>query len=387
MTVKVLQHTSQAKSWDPIPDHPIAESLVIAALILGACIFGIHTRLLFSLASIWPANALLLGLLLTRPRANNPLTWLFAAAAYVSADLLSGSTLVPAIVLNAINLFGVACGLAAARLLAGPRLTINRPLDAVVTFIVMAAAAGGAALGGALAGPALFDMDWAMSAGLWFSVEFVNFTIFMPVMLALASCDPHKFRFVSRSLLQSRHQAAAITALLASVLVAQLIGGPLASAYIVPAILWCAVTYRQFAASVLAMLACSWILIAGPLGIISLRIDFAYVLDASSFRLGVGMIALGTFVVSSINAAWRKAHEELSYVASHDQMTGLLNRGALIHLLKARLRDSQGRFSLLMLDIDRFKAINDTYGHPVGGAGQHDPRTYRARRYGGTSRR
>lgn len=61
--------------------------------------------------------------------------------------------------------------------------------------------------------------------------------------------------------------------------------------------------------------------------------------------------------------------------ATHDPLTGLLNRGALMQHLKqieiARtdLAASGGHplpLSLLMLDLDHFKRINDTYGHSVG---------------------
>lgn len=64
--------------------------------------------------------------------------------------------------------------------------------------------------------------------------------------------------------------------------------------------------------------------------------------------------------------------------ATHDPLTGLFNRGALeVHLAKIQAwqRDTEGfdsagsvPCSLLMLDIDHFKQINDTFGHSVGDA-------------------
>ncbi|MBI5833130.1 MAG: GGDEF domain-containing protein [Armatimonadetes bacterium] len=52
-----------------------------------------------------------------------------------------------------------------------------------------------------------------------------------------------------------------------------------------------------------------------------------------------------------------------------DAMTGLLNRGrfdqAIAHAV-ALTQASNGKLALFMLDIDHFKSINDTYGHPVG---------------------
>lgn len=366
MALTVFKDETQTKAWDPIPDHPIAQSLVIAALIFGICILGIHTRLLFSLASIWPANSVLLGFLLVRTQANTPLTWLLVAIAYVSADLLSGSALIPAIALNAINLAAVAAGVLTGWVIRKNAVLVSRPFDAISMVMVITAASAVAALCGAFAGPALFGLDWGTSAGLWFSVEFVNFAIYLPIALTLASSDPDKLRFVSRTPVRARQQAAAIAALFVTVLFMHWIGGPLAGAYMVPAILWCAIVYRPAAAAIIAMLACTWVLIAGPLNLFPLRIDFSQATDAASFRLGVGMIALGAFAVSTINAAWREANNELRYIASHDALTGLLNRGAFMQRLSARVTKEQGRFCLLMLDIDRFKAVNDTYGHMTG---------------------
>ena len=63
------------------------------------------------------------------------------------------------------------------------------------------------------------------------------------------------------------------------------------------------------------------------------------------------------------------AREELRIQATHDSLTQLYNRSALMHMMTreiSRSRRDQSSIGLLMIDIDHFKSINDTYGHLAG---------------------
>jgi diguanylate cyclase (GGDEF)-like protein len=65
------------------------------------------------------------------------------------------------------------------------------------------------------------------------------------------------------------------------------------------------------------------------------------------------------------------AQERLRFQATHDYLTGLWNRGALLELIRGaleRAHRSQATVALLMMDIDHFKQVNDDFGHRIGDA-------------------
>lgn len=63
------------------------------------------------------------------------------------------------------------------------------------------------------------------------------------------------------------------------------------------------------------------------------------------------------------------AYQKLAFVAGHDSLTDLLNRGRIEWVLRHLIENTNKThhtFSAIMIDIDSFKHINDTYGHSVG---------------------
>lgn len=67
-----------------------------------------------------------------------------------------------------------------------------------------------------------------------------------------------------------------------------------------------------------------------------------------------------------LNTKLKKLSSELDYKAKHDNLTGVLNRGTVFDNARAFLKQSS--LSLIILDIDLFKHINDEFGHPTGDA-------------------
>ena len=65
----------------------------------------------------------------------------------------------------------------------------------------------------------------------------------------------------------------------------------------------------------------------------------------------------------------KQAQEKLHHRAFHDELTGLPNRAMFMDTLSRTLHRAerkQSSFSVLFIDLDHFKGVNDTYGHSVG---------------------
>ncbi len=99
-----------------------------------------------------------------------------------------------------------------------------------------------------------------------------------------------------------------------------------------------------------------------------------HVAQATVPALLLALVAI--FSASSLagGAIWRRtsrlaaSREELRHQASHDALTGLANRAHFNEELAQRLAGAGNdeKYSVLFVDLDRFKSVNDSFGHPAG---------------------
>ena len=92
-------------------------------------------------------------------------------------------------------------------------------------------------------------------------------------------------------------------------------------------------------------------------------IDFSFLSDESAGKFSL-INRLANFIEIS-TAELEEANARLEVMAVTDELTQIYNRREIQHRIRAAL-DEEASVALVMLDVDFFKKVNDTYGHKVG---------------------
>ncbi len=342
------------------------KAFVLATVIFVVALIGIFSRPSGYLADLWPANALLLGVLLRNPQLVRTGFWLWAGAAMVAADLLTGSGLVNALVLNAGNLVGVLAGVVFALKSRLALYPIRQAVDVLQIALVAFVAAIAAGFFGMLANPLLFDGSVSDGFTYWSVTEFVNYVAFLPIFMIAPSLTG-----LDLDAVKSRFAGVSFTSLLPGLsvlglcMLAMTLHGPGIIAIPLIGLLWCAFAYELFTTTVLTLIYCVWTLVSLSSGYVDIDQNISYWLNVISLRVSVAMIALVPVIVSCYTHFNRSRLSDLEYASNHDDLTGTLTRRALYNLVQDSDKQRTS-LNLLMIDLDHFKSINDNHGHPVG---------------------
>lgn len=336
-------------------------------LTLALTLGGILARPIESLSLFWPVNAVLAGVLLRFPRQATPTGFALVWLAMVAADLACGSTWAPALWFNLCNLGVVVTVWKLLSRLPRVHRRMRTPFGVLAVFTACAAgAAVAASLACVMAAP-WFEQSLRATWLAWFSEQFSTSVLVLPVLLTAPS---------TRAVLRSSTQAirfAPLLVLIASLAFSIFFGGPGAIAFPIAALLWCAWTYSPFLVSLLTLTAGSTLIVAVAQNLMHFIVPQSEtgVATLMSARLGIAMLVLGPLVVACVSQANRSLLARLAHQATIDHLTGVLTRSAFTRRANALLDSRQQHtqelpLTLMMLDIDHFKAINDRHGHAVG---------------------
>lgn len=341
------------------------------SLVLLLTLLGTKLRHYDALTIFWPAEAVLLGLFIRRPDwASQKLNWLIITLAYFCAELLAHNPLSIALLLTVADVSGVS--------LAYWLITRNPLLDLSLrhpqAMLTLAAYYGLACvLSALLGGFALYlhtSQDLPLAILSWVLTGLISYTAILPVILTAPARPWRRFlEYWNEPHLMSLSQLAPALSLFLTSLLSLLIDGPGSLAFPVLPLLWCALSYSLFSTTLLTLFYVLWTLFALSQPMYFLPSQLHTSLDLLSLRIGIASIALASITSASLMSARNLAVEKLQKLAHHDALTGLLNKQAFYQQSQAILtqcRLKQVPISVIVLDIDHFKPINDTHGHHVG---------------------
>lgn len=338
--------------------------VILVNIIFAASLLGLASKHAFSV-SIWPANAILVGVVLRDPRLFRPSGWAGAFIGFVAADLIFGHRFSLSIDFALTNVFGTVCAAALLRRLDPCDLRLGRVHSVLRILVQLIPASLIAGLCGAVLVRTQFHGSALQAMMTWPASEMVNYLLVLPAVLTMRS--PWRWsakRAVSGRALRNAWPAAFLTLSFAAMAAFE---GPGSIMFPLPALLLCAMAYPIRVTSVLTMIVGAGCLFLLGMGFLDIGQDMSVPKSVVSVRIAIAFLALVPLTISSAMAVRDELLAQLRLVADHDGLTGLLTRRAFEQRMRARL--IAGRSTLILwLDIDHFKSINDRHGHLAGDA-------------------
>lgn len=343
--------------------------LLVCAAVGGAAALGLITRNAFSVA-FWPANAILVGIMLRAPQRHRPSGWAGAVAGFILADLIFGQSPELAGWFATANVTGTFVAVLLLRRLDPRDLRLRRVHSVMRISVALLPGSIAAALAGAVMVVVQFHGSPSQTLMTWTASEIANYLIFLPAMLTVQ--PPWRGERRAGTPAPTARPVWPALLLAMSCILAVWFDGPGSIMFPMPALLLCAMTYSVSTAALITMALGSGCMITIGLGLVDIGQDLSIPRMVISIRIAVAFLALVPLTISSAMAVRDDLMAQLQRVADHDGLTGLLNRRAFEHRLHQLLdiapNPGSGGLALFWLDLDHFKAINDRHGHPAGDA-------------------
>lgn len=342
------------------PDTPLRNASAIFILTTLFYFVGAELRLVEALSLFWPLNGVMAGIFARYVFLHRLHYYAVCYVAMLMYDAVTTNWGMASVVINLSNMIFI---VVVAVLVQRDRRLMKKtpdPLNALRLFNYCLIAALLCALLGAFGSVGIDSHTfWPLFAD-WFSEQFSTGVLVVPCILTLG--------LPVRELRVNLEKLLPIVALVVSVAASVVIGGAGSLAFPLPALIWCAVRYSLPATCLLTFItgAIEIILVANSI----INIAVATPLSTSmmfSARLGIATMAICPVMVSVSMAAINSLIRQVSLRADYDFLTHVYSRSGLYEALKREETHRHPRFlTVMLLDIDYFKSINDNYGHECG---------------------
>jgi diguanylate cyclase (GGDEF)-like protein len=344
----------------------VRDALLIGGIVFVAAAAAFLIRDIGAFSTFWPVEAILVGVMVRNPGLARPTGWIAALVGYLATGLLIGGDVALVLWLSAANVLSAIVGYILFQQLQEGDRRLQQPRSIVYMFgIVLCAALVNAIVGGGITSITEPDVSWTGFA-FWLSSDLANYLVVLPVVLTAPTHLPEvAWR---RPEWGDLIKVGPIVALLVSIVLGQVFGGVGSAAFVVPALLWCALTYSMFTTVLVSAAASVWKIASVSLVATTVFPDTAFEDTMASARLGIALMTLGPLAVASVHAAREELLQTLDRSVNYDYLTGALARSAFMDRGQ-QLCDSlqpTGSMAVLVMDIDQFKNVNDSYGHAAG---------------------
>ena len=333
-------------------EHPVRDALVLFTITLLLHFFGAMLRLVQELSFFWPLNAVMVGIFARYVWLNRSY---FYATCFVAMMVYDGLTSrwgmgFASLLINFSNIVFIVS--LAQLLLWDKRRTDSMPgpINVLNLFCYCLLAAFLSAAVGTLGSMDVERETFISLLADWFSEQFST-AVLIPSTLS-------GFRW---------SQLLPVMVLVLSIILGVAVGGAESITFPLPALIWCAIRYPLPLTCLLTFLTGIGEILLVANALVHLSPD-AHLQPWQLFstRLGIAAMLISPVIVASSVDAINNLVKQLALRADFDFQTRVYSRSGLSEALKRQPQSETQQLTVMLLDIDDFKRVNDSWGHECG---------------------
>ncbi|MGY5957162.1 diguanylate cyclase [Kosakonia sp. BK9b] len=341
-------------------DTPLNNAAMIFILTTLFYILGAMMRLVEELSLFWPLNAVMAGVFARHAFLHRWHYYLISYAAMLLYDAITTHWGMASLIINFSNMVFIVTMVHLITWEHSHKLKTPEPVNALKLFGYCFLAALLCAFFGAVGSVGINGQGFVLLVADWFSEQFSTGVLILPFMLTMTRLHtPLPFKV---------QQVIPLLAVGVSVLASVGIGGAGSLAFPLPALIWCAVRYPLPLTCLVTMLTGGVEIMLVAKGAINIflasPVEMPHMFSA---RLGIATMAICPVIVSVSVEAINRLIRQVSLRADFDFLTRVYSRSGLYEALNHdNKRFVDKHVTVMLMDIDYFKSVNDNYGHECG---------------------